>query len=235
MEAVVLAGGKGTRLQPFTTVLPKPLMPVGGRPILGIIIEQLKQAGVNRITLAVNHMADIIMAVLGDGRKYGLEIVYSIESVPLSTIGPLKLIKDLPQDFLLMNGDLLTNLDYAALYDVHQKSGCRLTTSVFQREVKIDFGVLQVDMDNRRLVGFQEKPVYRFDVSMGIHVMNRALLDQVPAGIPYGMDNLTMEMLSRNEPINSYPFSGYWLDIGRPDDFERANVEIESLGLFPIP
>jgi len=235
MEAVILAGGKGTRLQPYTTVLPKPLMPVGGRPILGIIVNQLKQAGVKRITLAVNHMAEIIMAVFGDGKQYGLQIVYSIEPVPLGTIGPLKLIKDLPQDFLLMNGDLLTNLDYAALYRVHQESGCLLTTAACQREVKIDFGVLQVDTDKRRLVGFQEKPLFRFDVSMGIHVMNLALLDKVPNGVPYGMDNLTMDMLRRDDPINIYPFSGYWLDIGRPDDFERANLEIESLGLAPTP
>jgi NDP-sugar pyrophosphorylase family protein len=235
MEAVILAGGKGTRLQPYTTVLPKPLMPVGGRPILGIIVNQLKQAGVKRITLAVSHMAEIIMAVFGDGKQYGLQIAYSIEPVPLGTIGPLKLIKDLPQDFLLMNGDLLTNLDFGALYRAHQESGCMLTTAAFQREVEIDFGVLQVDPDKRRLVGFQEKPVFRFDVSMGIHVMNRALLDQVPAGVPYGMDNLALAMLHRNDPINIYPFSGYWLDIGRPDDFERANLEIESLGLAPTP
>jgi len=110
-----------------------------------------------------------------------------------------------------------------------------LTTAACQREVKIDFGVLQVDTDKRRLVGFQEKPLFRFDVSMGIHVMNLALLDKVPNGVPYGMDNLTMDMLRRDDPINIYPFSGYWLDIGRPDDFERANLEIESLGLAPTP
>jgi len=235
MEVVILAGGKGTRLQPYTTVLPKPLMPVGGRPILGIMIEQLKRAGVKRITMAVSHMAEIIMAVFRDGEQYGLEIVYSIEPVPLGTIGPLRLIKDLPQDFLLMNGDLLTNLDYAALYRVHKESGCLLTTSACQREVKIDFGVLQVDLDKGTVVGFQEKPLLRLDVSMGIHAMNRGLLDKVPAGVPYGMDNLTMDMLRRNDRINIYPFSGYWLDIGRPDDFERANREIESLELTPTP
>jgi NDP-mannose synthase len=236
MEAVILAGGKGTRLRPYTTVLPKPLMPVGGRPILGIMIEQLKQAGVEKITIAVNHMAEIIIAVLGSGERYGLQIAYSIESIPLGTIGPLKLIKDLPQDFLLMNGDLLTNLDYAAIYRAHIESGCRLTTSAYCREVKIDFGVLQTDLDKHRVLGFQEKPLYRFDVSMGIHVMNRELLDQVPAGVPYGMDNLTLDMLSRKDAINLYPFSGYWLDIGRPEDFDRANLECDSLEfLVPMP
>lgn len=231
MEAVILAGGKGTRLQPFTTVLPKPLMPVGGRPILGIIIEQLRKAGVERIVLAVNHMAEIIMAVVGDGRKYGLRIEYSVEPFPLSTIGPLKLIRDLPEDFILMNGDILTDLDYTALYEHHRKSGCRLTSAVCRREVPIDFGVIQLDPASNRVIGFQEKPVYTFEVSMGVHVMDRRLLNDVPAGRAYGMDNLVQDMLERNEPICTFPFSGYWLDIGRPDDFERANVEIENLKL----
>jgi NDP-sugar pyrophosphorylase family protein len=231
MEAVVLAGGKGTRLAPYTTILPKPLMPVGGRPILGVMIAQLQQAGVTKITIAVNHMAEIIMAVFGNGERYGVRIDYSIETVALGTIGPLKLIKDLPENFLLMNGDLLTNLDYAALYRAHEASACLLTTSAHRREVKIDFGVLEVDTKTHRLVGFQEKPVFPFDVSMGIHVMNRGLLDRVPAGIPYGMDTLVLEMLRAKTPINVYPFSDYWLDIGRPDDFERANLEIESLSL----
>jgi NDP-mannose synthase len=233
MEAVILAGGKGTRLHPFTTVLPKPLMPVGGRPILGIIIDQLKQAGVTRITLAVNYMAEIIMAMLGDGEKYGLKIEYSIEPFSLSTIGPLKLIQDLPQEFILMNGDILTNLDYNDLYSIHRESGCQLTISVYRREEKIDFGILRIDREKNRIVGFQEKPVYHFDVSTGIYVMNRSLLDQVPVGIPYGMDNLITDLLERREPIHPYLFSGYWLDIGRPDDYERANLEIESLGLAP--
>ncbi len=232
MEAVILAGGRGTRLLPFTAVLPKPLMPVGGSPIIGIMISQLKKAGVKRITLAVNYMAEIITAVLGNGEKYGVELIYSVEKVPLGTIGPLRLIKDLPDVFFVMNGDLLTDLDYAALFRAHQESGCRLTIASYQREVKIDFGVLEVDSERNRLVGHREKPVYRFDVSMGIYVMTRELVDQVPPGIPYGVDSLALDMLRRNEPINIYPFSGYWLDIGRPDDFEKANLEIESLGLL---
>lgn len=231
MEAVILAGGKGTRLHPFTTVLPKPLMPVGGRPILGIIIEQLKKAGVERIVMAVNHMAEIIMAVVGDGKKYGLRIDYSVEPIPLSTIGPLKLIPDLPEDFILMNGDILTNLDYNALYDYHRRSGHRLTTAICRREVKIDFGVIQQDPLSNRVIGFQEKPVYSFEVSMGIHVMKRKLLEDVPEGRAYGMDNLVLDMLGRNETISTYFFEGYWLDIGRPEDFTKANLEIEDLGL----
>ena len=233
MEAVILAGGRGTRLRPFTTVLPKPLMPVGGKPIIGIMIGQLKQAGVRKITLAVNYMAEIIAAVLGNGAQYGVELIYSVETVPLGTIGPLRLIKNLPDDFLVMNGDLLTNLDYAALFRAHQESGCRLTIASYQREAKIDFGVLEVNSERNRLIGHREKPVYQFDVSMGIYAMTRALIDQVPPGIPYGVDSLALDMLRRNEPINIYPFSGYWLDIGRPDDFEKANLEIESLGLLP--
>lgn len=232
MEAIILAGGKGTRLQPYTTVLPKPLMPVGGKPIISIIINQLKQAGVSRITLAVNYMADIIATVIGDGKKYGVDINYSTETVPLGTIGPIRLIKDLPEDFLVMNGDILTNLDYQGLFGAHRESGCLFTIATCKREIKIDFGVLEVDPTKRQLTGHSEKPVYRFDVSMGIYVMNRALIEKCPVGVPYGVDNLAIDMLKRNESINIYPFSGYWLDIGRPDDFQRANLEIESLGLL---
>jgi NDP-sugar pyrophosphorylase family protein len=229
MEAVILAGGKGTRLQPYTTVLPKPLMPVGGRPILGIMLAQLQRAGVTRVRIAVNHMAEIIMAVLGSGERYGLQIDYSIETVSLGTVGPLKLIKDLPDHFLLMNGDLLTNLDFGALYRAHLASGCLLTSAIYRREVKIDFGVVDTDASTRRLTGFREKPVYTFDVSMGIHAMSRDVLEIVPEGVPFGMDMLTLEMLKREQPVNAYPFADYWLDIGRPDDFERANLEIDTL------
>ncbi len=229
MEAVILAGGQGARLQPYTTVLPKPLMPVGGRPILGLLMKQLRRAGVTKVTIAVNYMADTIMALFGNGEKYGLEIAYSLEDRPLGTVAPLKLINHLPDVFIVLNGDILTDLDFNDLCNHHMQSCGDLTISGYQRESKIDFGVLDVDKKNNRLTGFREKPVYHFDVSMGIYVFNRKVLESVPDGQPYGLDNLVLDMLSRNAHINIYPFRGYWLDIGRPDDFEQANREIDAL------
>lgn len=230
-EAVVLAGGLGTRLRPYTTVLPKPLLPVGGRPIIGIIIEQLRRAGATKITLAVNYMADIIAAVLGDGARYGVPIEYSHEQSALGTIAPLKLIDSLPERFLVMNGDVLTKLDLADLYKAHCTSGCRLTIASCHREVKIDFGVLEIAATQDRLVGHTEKPTYGFNVSMGIYVMDRSLLDSVPAGVPYGVDSLALDMLRLQDPVNIYRYQGYWLDLGRPSDFDTANREVHEFGL----
>lgn len=224
-----MAGGKGTRLRPYTTTLPKPLVPVGERPILEIILNQLRKAGVKKVILAVNHQADLLMAFFGNGEKHGLEIVYSLEEESLSTVGPLKLIDDLPEHFLVMGGDLLTDLDYNDLFRAHLRSNAPLTVSTYKRVTRIDFGVFEIDSACERAVGFREKPVYRFDVSMGVYVFSRSLLDRVPADRSFGFDQLVLEMLEDNEPIQVYPFNGYWLDIGRPDDYDQANLDIETL------
>jgi len=229
MEAVILAGGRGTRLRPYTTAIPKPLVPVGDQPILAIVLRQLKAAGVAKVTLTVSHLAEIIMAVFGDGRKYGLEIAYSVEDKPLSTVGPLKLVKDLPERFIVMNGDLLTDVDYRAVYESHIKAGCELTITTFKRDAKIDLGVIEVDEKTLRAVGFREKPTYHFNVSTGVYVYNRTLLDRVPSDSAYGLDNLVLDMLKDKIPINTYPHHGYWLDIGRPEDYEKANQDAEKL------
>lgn len=152
MEAVILAGGKGSRLRPFTITLPKPLMPIGERPILEIVINQLKANGVTKITIAVNHMADLIMAFFGSGDKLGVEIKYSIEEKALGTVAPVKLIKDLPEYFIVMNGDILTDINYADLFNAHIKSGALFTVATYQREALIDFGVLDVENKDRKSV-----------------------------------------------------------------------------------
>lgn len=229
MEAVILAGGKGTRLRPYTTTLPKPLMPVGERPILEIVIGQLRAAGCTKITMAVNHMADIIMAFFGNGEKYGIDIAYSMEDSPLGTVGPIRLIENLPENFLVMNGDILTDINYADLYRKHLHAGASLTIATYQRDSKIDFGVLEIDKNSNRLTAFREKPVYHFDVSMGIYVFHRSLLESIPINQPWGIDNLVLGMLANHQPVNSYPFDGYWLDIGRPDDYDLANQDIEKI------
>jgi NDP-sugar pyrophosphorylase family protein len=222
MKAIILAGGKGTRLKPYTYVLPKPLVPVGERPILAILIDQLKKSGVKDIVFCVNHMAELIMAYFGNGEKFGVNIEYSMEEQPLGTIAPLKLVKDLPEHFLLMNGDLLTDIDFKDVYDFHIKSGALVTVGAYKREVNIDFGVLQVK--DGMLTGFTEKPRYDYSVSMGIYVFSREVLDFVPEGRPYGFDDLMLNLLEKKQRVNVYPFDGYWLDIGRPEDFEKANL-----------
>lgn len=227
MQAVILAGGKGTRLKPYTTTLPKPLVPVGEHPILEIMLRQLKAAGVERATIAVNHMADLIMAFFGDGRGLGLDLRYSREDKPLSTVGPIKLIPDLPPTFLVMNGDILTDLDFRALHEEHLRSGARLTIATYRRTVHIDFGVIEVDPERPVVTGFKEKPSTGFDVSMGIYVFSRDLLELVPGERPYGIDSLVLDMLARQEPIHVHRHEGYWLDIGRPDDYDQANQDVD--------
>ena len=229
MEAVILAGGQGTRLRPYTTTIPKPLVPVGDKAILEIVIRQLVLAGVTRVRLAVNHRAEIIMAFFGAGEKLGVPIVYSVEECALGTVGPLQLLADLPEHFLVMNGDLLTDLDYAALYRDHLAGGAPLTVATYSRDVKIDFGVLEVDAARRLVTGFHEKPVYHFDVSMGIYVFSRAILARIPVDRPYGFDELVLGCLKDGVPIRVYPHRGYWLDLGRPEDYDRANEEAGKL------
>jgi NDP-sugar pyrophosphorylase family protein len=228
MEAVILAGGKGTRLRPYTTDLPKPLVPIGEQPVIEILLGQLKKAGVTRAHLAVNHLAHLIRSVLGDGSKYGLEIDYSIEKQPLSTVGPLKLIDKLPEHFIVANGDILTDLDVAKLYQDHVQSGAIATVATFKRTEKIDYGVLDIT-DDGVVSGFSEKPCYHFSVSMGIYVFSRPVLDLVPDNKPFGFDDLMYLLLERREKVRAYPFNGYWLDIGRPDDYEKALRDIDRI------
>jgi NDP-mannose synthase len=199
MEAVILAGGKGTRLRPYTTTIPKPLMPVGEQPILQLVLRQLRTAGVERVTMAVNHMAELIQAFFGSGDRFGLQIRYSLEEEPLGTVGPLRLIQDLPDHFLVMNGDILTNLDYADLYRHHVANGGELTIASYRRDSKIDFGVMEIDAQTGRLAKYHEKPVYHFNVSMGVYVFSRTVLASVPVGTPYGLDGLAQTYCARDE------------------------------------
>lgn len=229
MRAVILAGGKGTRLRPYTTLIPKPLVPLGGRySILEVVLLQLREAGFSHVTLAVNHLSHLIMSYFGDGQRLGLKIDYSLEDEPLSTIGPLTLIPDLPENFLVMNGDILCDLDYRKFFLDHCASGADVSVSVYKRDVKIDFGVLKYDA-NLRLQEFIEKPVYSFDVSMGIYCLKRSAVEALPKGKPYGFDNLMLDGIANKAPIRVAPFGGYWLDIGRPDDYEYADANFEDL------
>ena len=228
MRAVILAGGKGMRLRPYTVVLPKPLMPIGEYPILEVVVRQLAHYGFNHITLAVNHQAEIIQAFFGNGDKWGIKIDYSLEDKPLSTMGPLKLIKGLPDDFLVMNGDILTDLNFKELFDSHVESKNIFTISSHLREQVIDYGVLETDTVGN-LCGFREKPKSSYEVSMGVYMVSRKVLEFITEGIPYGFDNLMLDLIKLKKPASVNRFSGYWLDIGRPEDYAQAVEEFEEL------
>ena len=227
-RAIILAGGKGTRLRPYTIVLPKPLMPIGESPILEVIVKQLANHGFDHITMAVNHQAEIIQAFFGDGGKWGIKIDYSLEDKPLSTMGPLKIISDLPDDFLVMNGDVLTDLDYSDFYEFHVSGGHLFTISSFEREQIIDYGVLDPDSQGM-LGGFREKPRVRYEVSMGVYMANKRVLDFIPNGRPYGFDTMMLDLIAAKLPARVRRHEGYWLDIGRPDDYALAIDEFERM------
>ncbi|MEV8511734.1 sugar phosphate nucleotidyltransferase [Dactylosporangium sp. NPDC051484] len=235
MHAVILAGGKGVRLRPYTTALPKPLMPIGERhAILDIVLEQLAAQGFTSVMLAINHLGSLIRAFVGDGSRWGLEVEYVEESVPLSTVGPLFTVKeDLPEHFLVVNGDLLTDLDFAGLLGAHRMSGTPLTIATAPQNIKMEFGVLDVDAD--RVVGFTEKPTYRHRVSMGIYGMSRKTLDPYPPGLSFGFDRLVQDLLRQGEFPNSYDFDGVWLDIGRPEQYDEANRRFGELEPILLP
>jgi len=218
-----LAGGKGTRLYPYTTVLPKPLMPIGEYTILEIIIKQLVAHGFSKITITVNHQAELIKSFFGDGQRWNINIDYSLETKPLSTMGPLTLIDDLPDKFLVMNGDILTNLNFSNFYESHNYSDL-FTISSFTREINSNFGVLGINKDNR-LINFQEKPILNFDVSMGIYMLSRSVLNYIPLDQKYGFDDLMLDLISQNLYPQVNKFDGYWLDIGRPDDYATAHEQ----------
>jgi NDP-mannose synthase len=227
-RAIILAGGKGARLRPYTVVLPKPLMPVGDYPVLEIIIRQLAFHGFDHITLTVNHQAEIIKAFFGDGSKWNIKIDYSFEDKPLSTMGPLKLIQDLPENFLIMNGDVLTDLDYSWFYNFHKNEDKIFSISAFSRTEVSEYGVLKTNTDNI-LTGFSEKPKSDITVSMGIYMAKREILNYIPADIAYGFDKLMLDLLAQDRQVKIHRHPGYWLDIGRPDDYMQAIDDLELL------
>jgi NDP-mannose synthase len=229
---VILAGGKGSRLGPYTTVLPKPLLPVGDRAILDVVVHQLRDCGFGEITLAVGYLAHLVRAVMGDGSRHGVSIGYSEETEPLGTVGPLAEIEELDDSFLVMNGDVLTALDYAELMDVHREAGNVLTIASHRRVVRTEYGVLHVDSDARhtqRVTGYEEKPEIPYIVSMGVYVLEPRALDFIERGTYLDLPDLVLKLLDAGEPVGAYLYEGYWLDIGRHEDYEKAIVEYAQL------
>ena len=231
-RAVILAGGKGSRLGPYTTVLPKPLLPIGDRAILDVVVRQLGGCGFSRITLAVGYLSHLVRAVMGDGSRYDLSIDYHEEEEPLGTVGALATISDVTDSFLVMNGDVLTALDYRVLMDAHRASGNALTIASHPRVVRTDYGVLHVDEHpgpTDRVVGFEEKPQIPFMVSMGVYVMEPRILDFIPPGERLDLPDLVLGLVKAGEQVGSYLFEGFWLDIGRHEDYEKAIREFDQV------
>ena len=222
MRAVILAGGKGTRLRPFTTSFPKPLMPVGDIPILEILLRQLRAHGVTEATLLTGHLAYLLEGYFSDGSTLGMRIDYLREEAPRGTAGPLRqLAGKLDDDFFVMNGDLLTDLDFTDLMTRHRAGGAPITVSTFCRQEKIDLGVLKIAEDGG-VVGYDEKPTLNLDISMGVYAMAAPVLARIPDSY-YDMPTLILDLLAAGERVNSRRHEGFWLDIGRVDDYARAN------------
>jgi len=228
LTAVILAGGKGTRLLPHTAETPKPLVKVGQYPIIEILLKCLQRAGFTRVCIAVSHLSQVIVDALGDGSRFDLQIQYSQEETPLSTIGPLTLIEDLPEQFLVVNGDILTDMDFAALMEYHRGQQVPLTVATCQRESRNDFGVLEIGSTGM-VTDFTEKPTFSFTVSAGVYVFSRDVLQYVPKGERFGFDQLMETLLENSVPVATYPYDGYWLDIGRHEDYQQANEDIDRI------
>jgi len=232
MKAVILAGGKGTRLAPYTTVLPKPLMPIGEMPIIEVVIRQLVAHGLADITLAVGHLAELIMAYCGDGSRFGASICYSREPEPLGTAGPLALIPGLDEPFLVMNGDLLTILDYSAMIASHRRSGADATMAIHPKTVRIDLGVINTD-EQGRLREYLEKPEYHYQISCGIYVFSPIVRSFLHPGTPLDLPDLLRTMVADGKTVMTFPIAGEWLDIGRPEDYAYASsIFTDNRALF---
>lgn len=221
VRVVILAGGKGTRLKPYTTVFPKPLMPINDMPILEVVLRQLKSFGFEKITLSVNHLAELIQTFFGNGSKFGLDINYCMEDKPLGTAGSISLVENLTEHFLVMNGDLLTTLNYNTMMRRHIDSDAEATIGVFTREVKIDFGVLELG-EKGELLQYKEKPQYEFLVSMGVNAFHKSVLDFIPRGKYLDIPTLMINLKNAGKQVLAYRSQCQWLDIGRPDDYEQA-------------
>ncbi|MEN6621732.1 MAG: sugar phosphate nucleotidyltransferase [Smithella sp.] len=231
MQAIILAGGKGTRLKPYTTVLPKPLMPIGDYPILEIIIRQLKKNGFKKVTLAIGHQSDLFMAFFCKGEKWGIEIDYCIEEEPMGTAAPIRQIDDLDEIFLMMNGDILTDINYRKLILAHKENNADLTIATHKRRQDINYGTLKYNND-RILTEFIEKPSYEINVSMGIYVLSRHLVSYIPQQGRFDFPDLVYRILENKKKIYCHPYDGYWMDIGRPDDYEQAIEDYDKIKDF---
>lgn len=227
MKAVILAGGEGTRLAPYTTILPKPLLPLGDIPILEIILRQLRRYGFSEVTLACGYLTELIQAYLMNNRiTKELKIHYYREEKPLGTAGALACIDGLHETFLVMNGDILTTMDYSKLMQCHCDKGSALTVAITKKKIQIDLGVLRLD-DNNAVIGYDEKPVKEFPASTGIYIYEPHVLDFIEPGAYLDFPTLVLRLIGAGKLVLGYPTDAFWLDMGNKDDYERGIKEFE--------
>jgi NDP-sugar pyrophosphorylase family protein len=229
--AIILAGGIGERLRPYTLILPKPLMPLGDKPIAEILIKKLAKEGFQKIILAVNYRADLIKSFFENGRKWNVKIIYSFEKKQLGTAGPLKIVKDLPNNFLVINGDILSDINLDFFFKNHLKSKKLLSISITSRKELVDYGVVLTNK-KKQVINFKEKPVNNYLVSMGVYCLNKKVLNFFPQNKKFGFNQLILFLLKNNFEINTFYHNKYWLDIGRPNDYEKAQKDYEKLNFI---
>ena len=229
MKAVILAGGRGTRLAPFTYVLPKPMMPIGDRAILEILLRQMKRAGINHIVLTVGHLSGLMQAFFQDGAQWDLDITYSFEAKPLGTAGPLALVPNLDKTFIVSNGDVLTLLNFNDFLNFHREQGGICTIAMHERQVHIDLGVIEQNNGEHLITGYVEKPTLQYRVSMGIYIFEPRVLDYIPNNEYLDFPDLVKILLANGERVVGYPYSGYWRDLGNHEDYTQACLDFEQL------
>ena len=229
MKAIILAGGRGTRLAPYTYVLPKPMMPVGETAILEILLRQMKRAGINHVVLTVGHLAGLMQAFFQDGQQFDLDITYSFEPTPLGTAGPLALVPNLDKTFLVSNGDVLTLLDINDFFNFHHQQGGICTIAMHERQVKIDLGVIERNHEDHRVTNYIEKPTLDYSVSMGLYIFEPSVLNYISKGEYLDFPDLVHKLLDAGEKVVGYPYNGYWMDLGNPEDYTQANRDFESM------
>jgi len=229
MKAIILAGGRGTRLAPYTTVFPKPLMPVDGMPILEVIVKQLAHFHIEELIFTVSQESEpLLSAYFGNGSRYGVDISYSREEKPLGTTGPLSLISDLPETFLVMNGDVLTTLNYQKLIQYHRRQRGMVTIAMNQKRIQLELGVMELGQGHR-LTQYIEKPTLSYSVSMGVYIFEKKVLKWVPSRGYLDFPELIQKLLRKGEKIFCYPSNDFWLDIGRHEDYGEAQRMFQKM------
>ena len=230
IKAIILAGGKGTRLAPYTTVFPKPMVPLGHQPILEILIGQLVSHGITDITICLGYLGELIQAYFQNqtGWLANVNLSYVKESQPMGTAGSISLVPDLDDTFLVMNGDILTTLNFSHLIAYHRKNEGALTIGMYPKQVNIDLGVIKTD-NQSRLIGYEEKPKHHYNVSMGIYVYEPAVLKYIKPGRHLDFPDLVLTLIKNKQPVVGYPFNDYWLDIGRHEDYAQAQQEFDQI------
>lgn len=229
MKAVILAGGRGTRLAPYTYVIPKPLMPISDMAILEVILYQMKHSGIDQVVLTVGHLAGLIKAFFQDGYKYDLDISYSHETKPLGTAGPLSQVQDLTSSFMVCNGDVLTMMNFADFMNFHNEQGGICTIAMHERKHQVDLGIIEQNDGDFIVTNYIEKPTFEYKVSMGLYIFEPEVLNYIPKGEYLDFPDLVLKLLEGGEKVIGYPYSGYWMDLGNHEDYDQANKDFDQM------